>query len=70
MSWLQATIDRYGAWDVDEADPVRIVVREGTDKKQMIEFEITDKGNGIPSQVAKNMYHYFWSNRQSKFSLL
>jgi anti-sigma regulatory factor (Ser/Thr protein kinase) len=67
---VQATIDRYGAWDVDEADPVRIELREVvTNQQQQVEMVITDQGNGIPDKISGNMYHYFWSSHQPKLTL-
>lgn len=74
---MQAVIARYGAWEVDDAQPVAVKIRElsgdntisgssstdgqGGSTCNQIEIAVTDVGHGIPAGKAAHMYDYFWS---------
>jgi len=64
MSHLnQAVIARYGAWDVDEAEPIKVEISEPADSSEFV-ITVTDTGNGIPAEKASHMYDYFYSSAQ------
>eukprot|EP01023_Acetabularia_acetabulum_P063890 TRINITY_DN8116_c0_g1_i3.p2 TRINITY_DN8116_c0_g1~~TRINITY_DN8116_c0_g1_i3.p2 ORF type:complete len:120 (-),score=19.61 TRINITY_DN8116_c0_g1_i3:389-748(-) len=55
---MQALIRRYGAWDVDEADPIQFDIKIQDD---MFEMQIIDTGGGIPQNVLDGMHNYFYT---------
>lgn len=56
---MQALLDRYGAWDVDEAAPV--VVRVGTCPEDDHYFQVSvhDTGGGVPKAMLGRMMLYY-----------
>eukprot|EP01026_Neomeris_dumetosa_P000520 TRINITY_DN10130_c0_g4_i1.p1 TRINITY_DN10130_c0_g4~~TRINITY_DN10130_c0_g4_i1.p1 ORF type:complete len:362 (-),score=34.69 TRINITY_DN10130_c0_g4_i1:205-1290(-) len=64
---MQAVVKRYGAWDVDEADPIQLHLKSLQDT---FEISIMDTGGGINGQVMRNMHAYYYTTVQhdtSKF---
>lgn len=53
---------RYGAWNVDEADPVKVKISEPADDDKNILIEITDRGLGVPDLHFSHMFDWFWSS--------
>jgi len=53
----QAVVTRYGAWEVDEADPVRIVISDEGDE---VLVSITDRGLGVPQDHFTHMFDCEW----------
>ncbi|WIA16094.1 hypothetical protein OEZ85_012817 [Tetradesmus obliquus] len=81
---MQAVVSRYGAWEVDDAQPVLVKMQEipgdsttgsssssggSSSSGSQIEIVVTDKGNGIPADQAAHMYDYFWSNNRATNTL-
>jgi hypothetical protein len=72
----QAVVTRYGAWEVDDAQPVLVEIREvpgGSSSSSstaggagggLVEIVVTDSGHGIPSGTHLHMYDYFWSGNK------
>eukprot|EP01024_Parvocaulis_polyphysoides_P032450 TRINITY_DN29054_c0_g1_i2.p1 TRINITY_DN29054_c0_g1~~TRINITY_DN29054_c0_g1_i2.p1 ORF type:complete len:313 (-),score=35.95 TRINITY_DN29054_c0_g1_i2:274-1212(-) len=55
---MQAVIRRYGAWDVDEADPIQFKIQRS---KNFLTMQIIDTGGGVPQNVLKNMQNYYYT---------
>ncbi|GBF93755.1 hypothetical protein Rsub_06087 [Raphidocelis subcapitata] len=60
----QAVVTRFGAWDVDEADPVRIQISEPADDPNNVLVSITDRGLGVPADHFRGMFFWFWSSNK------
>jgi signal transduction histidine kinase len=57
-------VTRFGAWDVDEADPVRIQISEPKDDPSNVLVSITDRGLGVPADHFRGMFFWFWSSNK------
>lgn len=62
----QAVVARYGAWDVDDAHPVRVEISEPRGEPGTVLVAITDSGLGIPQERFGAVYDWFWSSTASK----
>lgn len=60
----QAVVNRYGAWQVDEADPVRIEISEPADDPKHVLVSITDRGLGVPKENFGHIFDWFWSSNK------
>eukprot|EP01025_Chloroclados_australasicus_P045675 TRINITY_DN5008_c1_g1_i1.p1 TRINITY_DN5008_c1_g1~~TRINITY_DN5008_c1_g1_i1.p1 ORF type:complete len:373 (-),score=21.70 TRINITY_DN5008_c1_g1_i1:248-1366(-) len=56
---MQALIRLYGAWDVDEADPIEFQISKINDG--YFQMKIKDTGGGIPEEVLKLMCNYYYT---------
>jgi C4-dicarboxylate-specific signal transduction histidine kinase len=63
-------VKRYGAWNVDEADPVRIEISEPADDDQAVLITVTDRGLGVPEEHFTHMFDWFWSSNKPPLQLL
>ncbi|KAI8477037.1 MAG: hypothetical protein J3K34DRAFT_516008 [Monoraphidium minutum] len=58
----EAVVDRHGAWNVDEADPVRIEISEPEGDARHVLVKITDRGLGVPAKNFTHMFDWFWTS--------
>eukprot|EP00873_Tetraselmis_striata_P016580 jgi/Tetstr1/436844/TSEL_025621.t1 len=56
---MQPLLDRFGAWDVDEAPPIEVCLRRSHVKAGHFEVTVTDRGGGIPKQKMDSLFHWF-----------
>ena len=56
---MQPLLDKYGAWDVDEAPPIQITVSRSADKRGFFDVEVADQGGGIPEEARGKLFRWF-----------
>ncbi|KAF8059455.1 Pdk2 [Scenedesmus sp. PABB004] len=81
---MQAVVNRYGAWEVDDASPVTVDIARlpaapaaapdggaaAAGAAPGVEITVTDMGHGIPSgEISGHMFDYFWSKSKPSSSL-